>query len=130
MNRLQQKHNLSVVETIQRIHKAEIEIFEKKILSTHKPVIITGGIEHWQSLSKWNVSYLNAVVGDKQVDIDVSKKGVFVAEMEHYEIILTKKIQFQEFMNLIMQKNELTDEYYYLRQKSITTVFPELSQDM
>jgi hypothetical protein len=130
MNILQQKNKLSAVETIQRIHQPEVGSFEKNFLSRHQPVIITGEIEHWQSLSKWNASYLNAVVGDKQVDINVSKTGIFINEMENYFSMVTKKMQFQEFMNLIMQKNELIDEYYYLRQQSITTIFPELAQDI
>ncbi|MCV3212914.1 cupin-like domain-containing protein, partial [Plectonema radiosum NIES-515] len=55
------------VNQIERIHKPTPEEFRQKILSSRKPVIITGKMNDWKAFSFWSVDYLNNLVGNKQI---------------------------------------------------------------
>ncbi|MEC4812263.1 MAG: cupin-like domain-containing protein [Scytonema sp. PMC 1069.18] len=126
---LQNSFDITPENQIERIHKPTPEEFKKNILSSRKPVIITGKMSDWKALSLWSVDYLNTVVGNKEVDIHISKDKIFNVNPEAGFTINSKKMKFRDLIDWILQKKR-THEHYYLQQKPITIFFPELVQDI
>lgn len=126
----QNKFDLSKEIALKRIHRPTPEEFKQNFLSSRKPVIITGQMSGWKALSLWTADYLNAAVGDTNVDISVSQNRRFTGDLENGFTLLRKKMKFGDFMNCVLQKNKLTDESYYLQQQPIATIFPDILQDI
>ncbi|GAX38631.1 cupin-like domain-containing protein [Nodularia sp. NIES-3585] len=126
--RLENKFSQTSV-NIERIHKPTREEFKNKTLSYRKPVIITGKIPDWKAFGLWSIDYLNTVIGNKEVDVNVSKNKMFTVDPETEVILPSKKIQFTEFTDWIIQEKK-ADQYYYLQQSPIQTSFPELFPDI
>lgn len=123
------KDELTVGCQIERIDQPTREVFQRNFLSPRRPVIITGAMNGWNALSLWTVDYLNGVVGHTQVDISISQNRIFTGNLEEGFANLRQKMKFIEFIKLL-QKDKLTDNYYYLQQQSIPTDLPELIQDI
>lgn len=114
---------------IERSQQPTREVFQRNFLSPRKPVIITGAMNDWNAISLWTDDYLKTVVGNTQVDISVSQNSFFIGNLENGFAKLRQKMNFIEFINLL-QKDKLTDNYYYLQQQSIPTNFPKLFSDI
>ncbi len=123
------KFNLTSVNQIERIHKPTPEQFKQKILSSRKPVIITGKMTNWKAFYFWSIDYLNTVVGNKEINVHVSKNKIFNVAPEAGFTIVSKKMNFTDFTDWIVQE-KTNDEYYYLQQSPITIIFPELVPDI
>ena len=123
------KNDLTAVSQIERIEQPTREIFQRNFLSPRKPVIITGAMKSWNALTLWTTDYLNAVIGNTEVDISVSQNSLFTGNLENGFAKLRQKMNFTELINLL-QKDKLTDNYYYLQQQSIPANFPKLFSDI
>jgi Cupin-like domain len=123
------KNDLTAVRQIERIEQPTREVFKRNFLSPRKPVIITGAMKSWNALSLWTTDYLKTVVGNTQVDVSVSQNSLFTGNLDNGFAKLRQKMNFIEFINLV-QKDNLTDNYYYLQQQSIPTNFPQLFSDI
>lgn len=125
------QHNFDTksINQIERIHKPTVYEFRKKIFSSRKPVIITGKLTDWKSYSLWSVDYLNNLVGNKEINVNISPNKIFTFDPQAQFTITSKKMKFTDFTNWIVQK-KTTNEYYYLQQSSIKTSFPELLPDI
>ena len=115
---------------IERIDRPTPEEFKKNFFSCKKPVIITGKMENWKALSSWTPDYLNSVLGDKEVDVNVSQNQVFIGDLKNGFALLRNKMKFADFINLLLEPNKPTDKYYYLQQQPIPIVFPDLLEDI
>ncbi|TAE58176.1 MAG: cupin-like domain-containing protein [Nostocales cyanobacterium] len=126
-----EKSNLTTANyAIKRIHKPTIEEFKQATDSFSQPVIITGKLEEWKAFDSWSIDYLNKVIGDKELDINVSNKNkVFTFDSETGETLSSTKMKFTEFTNWLTQEKN-SEQYYYLQQQSIKLVFPELLPDI
>lgn len=102
---------------------------EKKIFSSRKPVIITGTVTDWKSYSLWSIEYLNNLVGNKEINVNISPNKIFTFDPQAQFTITSKKMNFTDFTDWIVQK-KTTNEYYYLQQSSIKSSFPELLPDI
>ncbi|MBD2603282.1 cupin-like domain-containing protein [Scytonema hofmannii FACHB-248] len=125
----QNKFNQTSVNQIERIHKPTLDEFKQKIFSSRKPVIITGKINDWKAYSLWSVDYLNNVVGNKEINVNFSKKQIFDFDPKAQFSMVSKKMKFTDFTDWIFQE-KTTDEYYYLQQSPIKISFPELIPDI
>ena len=119
----------TAINQIERIHQPTPEEFQHKIFPARKPVVITGKMTDWKALSLWSVDYLNTVIGNKEINVHVSKNKIFNVDPEAGFTIASKKMKFTDFTNWIVQEKK-TDEYYYLQQSPVTITFPELVPDI
>lgn len=115
---------------IERIEKPSKDFFEQHIVTSRKPVIITGAIDNWKGYSLWTDDYLDAAVGENQVPASASTAARFMGEPECGNAKLTKEMTFSEFMNLLKLNRNSQEAYYYLAQVSIPRFLPELLQDI
>ncbi|MEH2055777.1 MAG: cupin-like domain-containing protein [Nostoc sp.] len=123
------KHDLIAVSHIERVEQPTKEEFQRNFLSRRRPVIITGAINDWNALSLWTANYLTTLFSDKQVDISVSQSRIFTGNLENGFANLRQKMQFSDFINILVSKNKF-EKYYYLQQQSIPTEFPAILQDI
>ena len=126
------QHHLHSIETtaIERIDRPTPEEFKKNFFSCKKPVIITGKMENWKALSLWTPDYLNNAAGvDTEVNVSFSQNKIFNGDPEKGVAPWRRKMKFGDFMNLVLQHDELAEESYYLQQYPITT-FPKLIEDI
>jgi hypothetical protein len=119
----QNKFDQTSLNQIERIHKPTLDEFRKKIFSARKPVIITGKITDWKAYSSWSVDYLNNVVGNQEINVNLSQNKIFTFDPQAQFTIISKKMKFTDFTDWIVQEKP-TDEYYYLQQSPIKTTFP------
>ena len=117
------------VNLIERIHKPTTEEFKQKIFHSRKPVIITGKMNDWKASYLWSIDYLNTVVGNKEIIVNVSKNQRFMLDPEAGFTRVVKKIKLTELMDWIVQEKP-ANEYYYLVQSPIKITFPELVSDI
>lgn len=117
------------VNQIERIHQPTPEEFKEKIFSSRKPVIITGKMTDWKAFSLWSVDYLNTLVGNKEINVNVSKDQIFMVDLEAGFTRVKKTMKFTDFMDWIIQE-KTTDEYYYLVETPMKITFPELLPDI
>jgi lysine-specific demethylase 8 len=117
------------INQVERIHKVTPEEFKRKIVSSRQPVIITGKIASWKASSLWSVDYLNTVVGNKEINVNVSKNKIFTYDPQADFTFCSRKMKFTDFTDWILQEKK-ADEYYYLQQSPMKTSFPELLPDI
>lgn len=122
--------NSTKISAIERIDRPSPEEFKQNFLGYKKPVIITGQMKDWKATSLWQADYLNTVLGDLEVDINVSENGIFIGDREKGFAPLQKKMKFSDFMNKVLQPNKPNDKYYYLQQQPISIAFPDLLADI
>lgn len=108
--------------TLQRIHKPSRQRFESEFVATNTPVIITGMMEGWSSVSKWSLDYLNSVVGSRPLPIRYYPSGY---AGPHREI----ELEFRDYAER-MRRNPHSVEKYYLGEVSVRNRLPELAGDI
>ncbi|MFL9458794.1 cupin-like domain-containing protein [Tolypothrix bouteillei VB521301_2] len=117
------------VNKIERIHNPTPEEFKRATLSYRQPVIVTGKIAEWKAFSLWSIDYLNKVVGNKEINVNISKNKIFTFDPETEDTFPSTKMQFTEFTDWINQEKK-DEQYYYLQQQPIEISFPELFPDV
>jgi ribosomal protein L16 Arg81 hydroxylase len=94
---------------IERKHKlSEAEFFRDYYL-VNKPVIITGMMENWPALSKWNYDYFKARLGDREVEVQKGRN-----QDANYEINGPQhkhKMKFAEYVDLVASADTTNDFY-------------------
>ena len=126
----QDQFELTELNKIERINNPTPEEFQRSSLSLRKPVIITGAMSGWKALSSWNPDYLSKTVGNTQVDVYVSQNGRFGSDLKKGLNYLITPMKFSDFMSAILENNKSISNYYYIQTQPITTIFPELVQDI
>ncbi|MUH01873.1 cupin-like domain-containing protein [Scytonema sp. UIC 10036] len=127
---VQDQFKFTEVYQIERIHNPTPEEFQRGFLSVRKPVIITGGMSGWKALSSWTPDYLSTTVGNRQVDVNVSQSRMFMGDTKTGFASLRKTMKFSDFMSVLLEKNRSTSNSYYLQGQPMTTIFPELVQEI
>ncbi|KYC42616.1 hypothetical protein WA1_15555 [Scytonema hofmannii PCC 7110] len=117
------------VKKIERIHKPTPEEFKQVTRSYTQPIIITEKIAEWKAFDLWSIDYLNSVVGNKEINVNVSKNKIFTFDPETEDTFPSTKMQFTDFTNWILNGRK-SDQYYYLQQHPIESSFPELFPDI
>jgi len=128
-NSVKNKFAQPSVNKIERIHKPTPEEFKHITRSYRQPVIVTGKIAEWKAFASWSIDYLNTVVGNKEVNVNVSKNKIFTLDPETEVACPYIKMQFTDFTDWIIQEKK-DDQYYYLQQNPIEAFFPELLPDI
>jgi len=57
------------------LHNPTAAQFLREAVCRYHPVLITGLIDHWPALEKWNKDYLVQVIGDRKVNINLAPDG-------------------------------------------------------
>jgi ribosomal protein L16 Arg81 hydroxylase len=115
-----------------RIERVAKEVFEKKHLGHHAPVIITDALSDWKALAVWSPEYLASVLKTKRVQVAVSQEDRFKFRPRPGAVEETIEFQLEtmEFSSLVERIGRAGRERLYVTQKSIPDEFPELLPDI
>ncbi|VVC33352.1 JmjC domain [Cinara cedri] len=104
------------------IHQPSLETFLRDFLQPKIPVKITGNMEHWPALSKWeDLNYLIKLAGPRLVPVEI---GSSYTDSEWSQKLIT----LEEFINTrILENNEKPT---YLAQHQLFNQIPELKDDI
>ncbi len=94
---------------IERKHRLSREEFLQGYYSQNKPVIITGMMEDWPALQKWNLAYFRQQCGAAEVEVQYGR-----SQDQDYELnsLAHKKLmRFEQYIDLIEQAGRSNDFY-------------------
>jgi ribosomal protein L16 Arg81 hydroxylase len=94
---------------IERRHRLKREDFYEQYYTQSKPVVITGMMEDWPALSRWNLDYLKEKCGDRPVEIQFGRDADELYEINgnHHK----KTMPLAEYIDLIHATGETNDFY-------------------
>jgi hypothetical protein len=119
-NRLKKREwILSVYRKIHRMHPQSAEIdrrhrlsrneFLRAYYSTNRPVIITGMMDNWPAVRKWNLDYFAENLGDRVVEVQMGRTASANYEIEREKHV--SRIQFGEFIEKVRTAGTTNDFY-------------------
>jgi hypothetical protein len=130
---------LTVYRKCHRLHpnSAEIEhrprlsreAFLREYYSTNRPVIITGMMDDWPAMRKWNLDYFAESFGDREVEVQMGRTANpnYETEQEKY----VSRIRFGDFVAKVRTAGQTNDFYLTANNNSFNRqVLPELWDDI
>ncbi len=60
---------------VERRHKISRDEFLLEYYSTNRPVIITGMMDDWPAMRKWNLDYFSERFGDREVEVQTGRNS-------------------------------------------------------
>jgi len=120
-NRLRKREwLLAAYRKLQRLHPGSGEVERKHQLSradfladhysTNRPVILTGMMDDWPALRKWNLDDFSARFGDREVEVQFGRNAATVNyEAEREKFVRT--LPFREFIEMV-RTSGVTNDFY------------------
>lgn len=68
---------------VERIPLPPLEVFIRTCYAQNRPVILTGAVDHWPALQRWNPSYLKSIAGDVEIEIQRGREGDPLFDIRH-----------------------------------------------
>lgn len=106
---IQRKLNRLRPAEIPRRHQLSREDFLREHYSVNQPVIITGMMENWPAMQKWNLDFFKTQLGDREVEVQFGRNSD-----ANYEINSTshkRMMPFAEYIDLIKNTDKTNDFY-------------------
>jgi len=103
-------HNLAPGhDHVARRHHLDADEFLSEYYSRNRPVIITGMMNDWPALKKWNLAYFRHCCGEREVEVQYGR-----SREKHYEIkqpLLKKTMRFDDYVDLVEHAGVSNDFY-------------------
>lgn len=96
-------------DTVERRARLPRDVFLRDYYTTNRPVVITGMLDDWPALRKWNPAYLRERFGDRIVEVQTHRN-----ENRRYEVESQKHrtlMPLAEYVDRIVAAGE-TNDYY------------------
>ena len=114
---------------IERRHKLSRDEFLREYYSTNRPVIITGMMDDWPAMRKWDLDYFGRRFGDRMVEVQMGRTAGANYETEREKYI--QKIRFGDFVEKVRTAGQTNDFYLTANNNSFNrTILPELWDDI
>jgi hypothetical protein len=114
---------------IERRHKLSRDEFLREYYSTNRPVIITGMMDDWPAMQKWNLDYFDREFGDREVEVQMGRTQGANYEIEREKFIA--KVRFGDFVEKVRTAGRTNDFYLTANNNSVNrTILPELWDDI
>ncbi len=114
---------------VARRHQLDADEFLSEYYSRNRPVIITGMMDDWPALTKWNYDYFRARCGDRDVEVQSGR-----TREQHYEIkqpLLKTTMRFGDYVDKIEHAGVTNDFYMTANNNSHNrSALRELWQDI
>jgi Family of unknown function (DUF6065)/Cupin-like domain len=126
LNRLRSKAG-----EIERRHKLSRGAFLDDYYSTSRPVIITGMMDDWPAMQKWNLDYFAQRFGTREVDVQIGRNAAGSANYEADREKFRRKMNFAEFIEMV-RTSGVTNDFYITagNNSSNKDTLPELWEDI
>ncbi|MEO6918537.1 MAG: cupin-like domain-containing protein [Collimonas sp.] len=114
---------------IERRHRLSRDEFYRQYYLLNKPVIITGMLDDWPALTKWNFDFFRTHFGKREVEVQIGR-----AQDANYEINSTRhkrKMPLADYLDMIRDAQESNDFYMTANNSSANRqALAELWQDI
>jgi hypothetical protein len=114
---------------IERRHKLSRAEFLDQYYSTNRAVILTGMMDDWPALRKWNLDYFAETFGDRAIEVQFGRTAG-----ENYEIECekyTRTVRMADFVAMVRHTENTNDFYLTANNNSRNkSVLPELWEDI
>ena len=118
---------------IERRHRLARGEFLEGYYSANRPVIITGMMEDWPAMEKWNLDYFSEKVGDRDVEVQIDRKaGGHDSELERSNYARSNRtMRFRDFIDKV-RSSGVTNDFYMTANNSTRNkgALPELWDDI
>lgn len=95
--------------TIERRHRPSAQEFLERYYGVNRPVIITGMMDDWPALQRWNFDYFRARYGEREVEVQFGRNADSDYEMN--SIAHKRRMPFGEFVTLVETAGHSNDFY-------------------
>lgn len=101
-----QTPNGDIIERRRRLSRDE---FYQRYYLLNKPVVITGMLDDWPAMSKWNFDYFKETVGDREVQVQHgrSKDANYEINTEQHRKTMTLRAYLQ-----LIESSGVTNDFY------------------
>ncbi|MBM3115124.1 cupin-like domain-containing protein [Jeongeupia naejangsanensis] len=106
---IQRKLNRQFELKVERHHKLDRERFYREFYSTGRPVIITGMLDDWPAMKKWNLDYFASEFGDAEVQVQFGRNQD--AQYEINSVQHRQTMRFGDYVALIRDAGRTNDFY-------------------
>ncbi len=114
---------------IERRHRLSRLDFLRDYYSTNRPVIITGMMDDWPAIGKWNLDYFARTFGDREVEVQMGRTAGANYEIEREKYI--SRIRFGDFVEKVRTAGETNDFYVTANNNSSNRkILSELWEDI
>ncbi len=114
---------------IDRRHKLTREEFLRDYYCTNRPVIISGMMDEWPALRKWNLEFFQEKFGEREIEVQMGRNSGANYEREREKFI--SRITFARFIDMIRSSNGTNDFYLTANNNSNNKrALPELWDDI
>jgi hypothetical protein len=94
---------------IPRRHKLARLEFLVEYYCANRPVIITGMMDDWPALSKWDLDYFAGCFGDREVEVQMGRNASPQYEINADQFVT--RIRFGDFLQQVRSADETNDFY-------------------
>jgi hypothetical protein len=114
---------------IERRHRLSRAEFLEEYYSTNRPVIITGMMDDWPAMRRWNLDYFAERFGDREVEVQFGRSAGDNYEIER-EKYLTR-LKFADYITKLRSAGVTNDFYMTASNHSLNKKnLPELWDDI
>jgi Family of unknown function (DUF6065)/Cupin-like domain len=114
---------------IEHRHKLSRDEFLREYYSTNRPVIITGMMDDWPAMGKWDLDYFDRQFGERLVEVQMGRTTGANYETEREKYI--HKIRFADFVEKVRTAGRTNDFYLTANNHSANrAILPELWDDI
>jgi len=114
---------------VPRRHKLSRDEFRDEYYATNRPVIITGMMDDWPAMRKWNLDYFAETFGDREIEVQVGRNAGENYEVEREKYLRT--VTMAEFIEMVRRAGTTNDFYLTANNNnSNKKVLPELWDDI
>ncbi|XP_053327492.1 bifunctional peptidase and arginyl-hydroxylase JMJD5 [Spea bombifrons] len=106
---------------IPKLHCPSLEYFKENFLTSQKPVILEGIVDHWPCMKKWSVEYLQKVAGCRTVPVELGSR---YTDTEWSQELMT----INDFINRYIRNQQ--GRTGYLAQHQLFEQISELREDI
>jgi hypothetical protein len=114
---------------VDRRYKLRRDDFLCNYYSTNRPVIITGMMDDWPAMTKWNLDYFNDRFGDREIEVQMGRNAGANYEVEREKYL--SRIKFSAFIDMVRSATGTNDFYLTANNNSSNKqALPELWDDV
>ena len=96
-------------DVIPRRHRLSRGQFLDEYYSTNRPVIITGMMEDWPAMKKWNLDFFAENFGDREIEAQFGRNAGEDYEIQREKFI--RKFKLSEFVEMVRSAGNTNDFY-------------------
>ncbi|MDC8760763.1 cupin-like domain-containing protein [Janthinobacterium fluminis] len=116
---------------IERRHRLSTEQFLSDYYRRNEPVIITGMMDDWPAMAKWNLDYFKEGYAGREVEVQFGRDADQDYEMN--SIAHKRKMAFGDYVDLVRQAGHTNDFYMTanndsLNRQALTELWDDIGQ--